>query len=274
MLELRAVEAAYGARRVLRGIDLRVRAGELVALAGPNGCGKTTLLRVVSGAHPAARGDVLVDGEPIQRAGSRRLAQRIAVVAQGAPLPDGFSAFDVAMMGRTPHLGLLQSEGGRDIDIVRAAMLRTRSWDLRARPVDELSGGERQRVLIARALAQEPRLLLLDEPTSHLDLAHQVDTFRLLRELCAADGIAALAVVHDLTLAATFADRVALIADGRVAADGAPATVLRAETIERVYGVPVRVLAHPRTGLPIVVPDAARERSDGAAFAGVAGGAP
>lgn len=256
MLELRGVEAAYGARRVLRGIDLRVAAGELVAIAGPNGCGKTTLLRVASGARAAERGDVLLEGQRVGDIPARRLAQRVAVVTQAAALPDRFSAFDVVMMGRTPHLRLLQSEGGRDIEVARAAMLRTRCWDLRGRPVDELSGGERQRVLIARALAQEPRLMLLDEPTSHLDVAHQVETFRLLRELCAAAGLAAVAVVHDLTLAATFADRIALMAGGRIAADGAPADVLRAEAIERVYGVRVRVLAHPRTGRPVVVPDA------------------
>ncbi|HXH83642.1 MAG TPA: ABC transporter ATP-binding protein [Candidatus Tectomicrobia bacterium] len=136
-------------------------------------------------------------------------------------------------------------------------MTRTDTWALRERPVDELSGGERQRVLVARALAQEPRVLLLDEPTSHLDLQHQVEAFRLVRGLCREDRLAAVAVVHDLTLAAAFADRVALLADGRIVAAGPPAAVMQPELIERVYAVPVRVLSHPTTGRPIVVPEVA-----------------
>jgi iron complex transport system ATP-binding protein len=163
----------------------------------------------------------------------------------------------VALMGRTPHLRLLQSEGRHDIDVVRSAMERADCWELRDRPVEELSGGERQRVVIARALAQEPDLLLLDEPTSHLDVQHQVETFRLVAELCREQHLAVVAVVHDLTLAAMFADRVALMSDGRVIACGAPADVLQPHTIEAVYGIAVRVLAHPVTGRPIVVPEAA-----------------
>jgi iron complex transport system ATP-binding protein len=159
-------------------------------------------------------------------------------------------------MGRTPHLRLLQSESRRDVDITRAAMERADCWELRDRPAHEMSGGERQRVLIARALAQEPELLLLDEPTSHLDVAHQVETFELVRGLCREQRLAAIAVVHDLTLAAMYADRLALMSDGRVVADGAPSDVLRAETIEEIYGVRVRVLPHPGTGRPVVVPDA------------------
>jgi iron complex transport system ATP-binding protein len=172
-------------------------------------------------------------------------------------LPERFSAFEVAMMGRTPHLRLLQSEGARDIRIVREAMERADCWDLRSRPVDELSGGERQRVVIARALAQEPDLLLLDEPTSHLDLAHQAETFRLVLALCRERGLAAIAVVHDLTLAAAFADRIALLHEGRIVADGEPGAVLTEDAVARVYGIAVRVLRHPATGRPVVVPDAA-----------------
>ena len=155
----------------------RSLAARLVALLGPNGCGKTTLLRVVSGVLPYAAGSVVLDGTEIRDERPEALARRIAVVAQDAALPARFTAFDLVMMGRTPHLRLLQWEGRRDVQIVRGAMERTGCWDLRARMVDELSGGERQRVILARALAQEPDLLLLDEPTSHLDLRHQVDAF-------------------------------------------------------------------------------------------------
>ncbi len=255
MLEVAGLRAGYASRQVLRGIDLRAGRGELVAIAGPNGCGKTTLLRCVTGAHRTLAGSIAIDGEDAGSMPPAALARRVAVVAQGARLPAGFSAFHVALMGRTPHLRILQGEGRRDAAITRAAMERADCWELRDRPVEQLSGGERQRVVIARALAQEPELLLLDEPTSHLDIAHQVETFRLVLGLCRERNIAALAVVHDLTLAAAFADRIAVMDDGRIAADGAPADVLRAELIERVYGVSVRVMAHPESGRPVIVPE-------------------
>jgi iron complex transport system ATP-binding protein len=263
MLEIRNLQAGYRDRAVLRGIDLRVERGELVALAGPNGCGKTTLLRAISGVHPHPTGELLIDDVPVRDMSATQIARRVAVVSQSGTLPERFSAFEVALMGRTPHLRLLQSESERDVAIVREAMQRADCWDLRARPVDELSGGERQRVIIARALAQQPDLLLLDEPTSHLDLAHQADAFRLVLTLCQQRstareaGVAALAVVHDLTLAAAYADRIALMHDGRIVADGAPSDVLTESAIGRVYGVAVTVMRHPATGRPVVVPDVA-----------------
>ena len=259
MLEISDLHAGYGEHAVLRGIDLRVDAGEVVALLGPNGCGKTTLLRIASGVHAASRGSVLLEERDVRAMPPAAVARRVAVVAQSAPLPEGFTSFEVALMGRTPHLRLLQSEGARDVSIVRAAMERTGCWELRRRYVQELSGGERQRVVIARALAQQPSLLLLDEPTSHLDIQHQVETFRLMLSLCRAQGIAVLAVLHDLTLAGAFADRLYLMDRGRIAAEGAPNDVLRADAIRRVYGIDVQVLPHPQTGRPVVVPDIQRE---------------
>jgi iron complex transport system ATP-binding protein len=273
MLEIRALHAGYKTRAVLRGVDLCVGRGELVALAGPNGCGKTTLLRAISGVHAYTSGALTIGGLPVREMRAMQIARRVAVVAQGATLPERFSAFEVALMGRTPHLRLLQSEGERDIAIVRDAMQRADCWELRSRPVDELSGGERQRVIIARALAQEPDLLLLDEPTSHLDLAHQAETFGLVLALCrergiARDGVAALAVVHDLTLAGAYADRVALMHEGRIVADGAPVDVLTESAIGRVYGMRVTVLPHPATGRPVVVPDV--EPAESSALRGLA----
>jgi iron complex transport system ATP-binding protein len=255
MLEIHAMHAAYGSHDVLRGIDLRVSAGEAVAIIGPNGCGKTTLLRVVSGVHARASGSVRIEGSDVSRMPAAEIARRVAVVAQSAPLPEGFTAIEVVLMGRTPHLKLLESESMRDVEVVRRAMERTGCWDLRHRFVQELSGGERQRVIIARALAQQPSLLLLDEPTSHLDIQHQVETFRLVVSLCREEKLAAVAVVHDLTLAAAFADRVAIMEHGRIVADGRPADVLRADVVARVYGIPVRVFSHPETGRPIIVPE-------------------
>jgi iron complex transport system ATP-binding protein len=256
MLTIRGLHASYGSRPVLRGIDLDAARGELLAIIGPNGCGKTTLLRAVTGVLPFDRGEITIDGTAVRGASPSVLARSVAVVTQGVALPQGFTAFQVALMGRTPHLRLLQSEGRHDKDVVRSAMESADCWILRDRPVEELSGGERQRVVIARALAQEPQLLLLDEPTSHLDVRHQIDTFRLMIELCREQALAVVAVVHDLTLAATFADRIALMSDGRVVGLGAPAEVLQPHAIEAVYGVAVRVLAHPVTGRPIIVPEA------------------
>jgi len=255
MLEVRGLHAGYGERKVLRGIDLDVARGEVVALAGPNGCGKTTLLRAVSGVHAPTAGDVTIDGRPLRAMRAATVAREVAVVAQAAALPEGFTAFEIALMGRTPHLKLLQSESMADVEIVRVAMTRAGCWDLRHRWVQELSGGERQRVVIARALAQEAALLLLDEPTSHLDIQHQVEAFRLLVSLSREQMLAVVAVVHDLSLAAAFADRIALMDGGRIVADGAPADVLTRDLLGRVYGVQVRILRHPDSGRPVVVPE-------------------
>ncbi len=256
MLSVRALRAGYGERIVFDAVDLDVERGELVAIIGPNGCGKTTLLRTITGVHPATSGVLLLDGEPICSRYASSVDRRVAFVPQRGVTAERFSAFDTALMGRTPHLRLLQSEGRRDLEVTRAAMERADCWELRDRRVDELSGGERQRVLIARALAQEPDLLLLDEPTSHLDIAHQVEAFQLVLSLCREQELAAVAVVHDLTLAGMFADRVALMSGGRIDAVGVPEQVIREDLIERAYGLPVRVVAHPSTGRPIVVPDA------------------
>ncbi|MEX2227015.1 MAG: ABC transporter ATP-binding protein [Dehalococcoidia bacterium] len=255
MLDIRDVRAGYGRHEVLLGVDLRVERGEIVALLGPNGCGKTTLLRIVSGVHAATSGVAAIDGLAVHETPAAAIARKVAVVAQSAPLPEGFTALEVVLMGRTPHLRLLQSESMRDIEIARGAMERTECWELRQRYVQELSGGERQRVVIARALAQQPSLLLLDEPTSHLDIQHQVETFRLMLSLCRQQQLAVLAVVHDLTLAAAFADRVALMDGGRIAAIGSPGDVLSADAIGRLYGIAVRVMSHPESGRPIIVPD-------------------
>jgi iron complex transport system ATP-binding protein len=243
---------------VLRGVDIDVGAGEVVALVGPNGCGKTTLLRAISGVLRLERGEVLLAGDDLRTLSGRERAQRLAVVPQGAALPPGFTALEQVLLGRTPYVGLIGTERPEDIAAAREAMRLTDCWAFAERPVEELSGGERQRVVLARALAQEPRILLLDEPTSHLDLAHQVRTFQLAARLGRELGLAVLAAVHDLTLASLFADRIAFLEGGRITLDAPPHEALSPETIERVYGLPVAVLAHPTTGRPVVVPEASR----------------
>lgn len=257
-LQVRDVTAGYGPQPVFTNVSLNVDAGELVLLVGPNGCGKTTLLRTIAGSLCLRQGSVHVDGEDVGAMSATRRARRIAIIAQSGELPERFTGAECVMMGRTPHVRFLSGESARDVAVVREAMRLTGCWEYRDRRSDELSGGERQRILIARALAQEPDLLLLDEPTSHLDLRHQVETFSLVVRLCREQGLAALGVVHDLTLAATFGDRIVLLADGAIVADGPPARVLQEDVLARVYGTRVRVLAHPLTGRPVVVPEISR----------------
>jgi iron complex transport system ATP-binding protein len=251
MLEVRDLSVSYGSRPVLRGLSLRVAAGEVVGLVGPNGSGKTTLLRAVTRVLPWQAGDVLI-GETSAAALSRQeLARLVAVVPQGPRLPAGYTALDVVLMGRTPRLSFLQQEGPRDLAAARTALERVGAAALAARSVDELSGGERQAVVLARALAQEAPVLLLDEPTANLDIGHQVAVGRLVRRLAAESGLAVLAALHDLTLASLYGDRLALLHEGVLIAEGGPAAVLTPENLRRAYGVGARVLRD--SGLPGVV---------------------
>ncbi|MEO8246482.1 MAG: ABC transporter ATP-binding protein [Chloroflexota bacterium] len=222
---------------VLRGVDLAVWPGELVVLLGTNGSGKTTLLRLLSGALTPDRGAVLVGGRPVGAWRRGDLARRVAVLPQHLELPAGFRVAEVVEMGRTPHSRSLFGATDGDEAAVERALREADASTLAHRSVDELSGGERQRVLVAMALAQEPELLLLDEPTLHLDLAHQLGLLRTVRRLCQG-GLAAVAVLHDLALA-RLADRVAVLDDGRIRAVGPPADVLTPELVEGVFGVPM-----------------------------------
>lgn len=250
-LVLDRVEAGYGSRRVLRDVSLSLTAGELVALIGPNGAGKSTLVAVASGVRRVVRGEVRLDGEPLARWSRRAIARRLAVVPQGTELPPGYSAEEVVAFGRTPHAGFLRALDEAGHAEVEAAMRDADVWRLRERTVESLSGGERQRVVLARAFAQAPAVLLLDEPTSHLDLRYQVDALRGARQ-AAERGVAVLVVLHDLNLAARAADRVVLLDAGRVVADGSPSSVFEESRLRAVYGadVTVRVVDGAMTVLP------------------------
>lgn len=226
-------------REVLRGVDLALRPGELVALVGINGGGKTTLLRLLSGVLAPTGGELELFGRPVAVWSRMELAARVAVLPQGLELPAGFRVGELVAMGRLPHARSLFGSTGEDETAVERALRDADALDLAGRTPYELSGGERQRVLLAMALAQEPELLLLDEPTLHLDLAHQLAVLETIRRLRHQRGIAVVAVLHDLALAAALAPRVAVLDGGRLVADGSPDEVLTPELIRRVFGVQV-----------------------------------
>lgn len=253
LLEADRVSFAYGPRRVLRDVSLAVERGELLGLIGPNGSGKTTLLRLLSGVLAPESGTVLLRGRPIAAHRRRALGQQIAVLPQDPRLEFPFTALEVVLMGRAPHLPALGFPGERDVAVARAAMARLEVSGVEGRPLDRLSGGERQRVLLARALAQEADLLLLDEPTTHLDLRHQAGIYDVLEDLRRERGTAVVSVLHDLNLAALYCDRLVLMAGGQVVAAGTPASVLTADALALAYQTRVYVGRHEVTGGPVVL---------------------
>jgi len=252
-VELAGVTFSYRAAPALDGVSLKVPRGGFWAIVGPNGSGKTTLLRCMSRALRPQAGAVLLEGSDVMALAARDVARRLAVVPQAAPGEGAeFTVAEVVLMGRQPHLGRFETEGAGDWEAVRRALEQTQTMGLAQRRFEELSGGERQRAVIARALAQEPRVLLLDEPTAHLDLAYQVQVLDLLRRLNRTRGLTVLAVMHDLNLAAQYFDSFMLLARGRVCAVGAAEEVLTAANIGRAYGGDVLVSRHPVHQRPLV----------------------
>lgn len=252
-IELDGVRVAYAAREAVAGVTLRVESGEWLGILGPNGAGKTTLLRVLGGYLRTAGGRVALLGRPLA---AYPAAQRARVLAAAGSEPPGEFAFTVAeyvLLGRTPHAGSWWLDAPADWEEVYRALDLTGTVPLAGRRLDELSSGERQRVHLARALAQRPRVLLLDEPTAHLDLQHQVEVMQLLERLRAREGLTVVAALHDLNLAALYCRRLVLMDGGRVYAAGEPAEVLREDHLRAVYRCPVRVVAHPEAGVPQVL---------------------
>ena len=246
-----------GARRVLDGVDLEVRSGELLAVLGANGSGKTTLLRILAGVLTPRRGQVDLYGRPLETWTRGEIARSIAVLPQSMELPAGFRVSEVVALGRIPHRGRWFGAGADDERAVADALRDAAAEELADRPVGELSGGERQRVLVALALAQEPRLLLLDEPTLHLDLAHQLALVRLLERLRRSRRMTVIAVLHDLNLAAVFADRAVIVHDGEVIAAGRDDRPIDPLLARRAFGVAIEE-AVTADGRRVLTPGVAR----------------
>ncbi|MBI5957583.1 MAG: ABC transporter ATP-binding protein [Chloroflexi bacterium] len=248
LLKTDQINCRLEGRDLLRDISLSVFRGELVGLIGPNGAGKTTLLKLINGLWPVDRGRITLLDKPLKHYSVRQVARVIAHVPQITALDFSFTVQQIVLMGRNPHLSRFELETEHDRQITEHAMQRTNTLHLAGRLINTLSGGERQRVLIARALAQEPQLLLLDEPTANLDIQHQLEILGLVCDLTCRDGLGAVAAVHDLELAARFCDRLILLHQGIIHTMGTPAEVLTSEHLRLTYGVETQPYADPNTG--------------------------
>jgi ABC-type cobalamin/Fe3+-siderophores transport system ATPase subunit len=254
MLRVQHLSVAFGERLILDDISIDTPTGSILGIIGPNGAGKTTLIRALSGVIPLSRGRVEVAGCDLGVMKPPERARQVAVVPQARNLPPAFTGWDLVILGRTPHLNWMGRVSNHDEERVRQALVRARAMDLAARRVGELSGGEQQRLLLARALAQEAPLLLLDEPTTHLDLQYQIGLMDEVQNLVQKDGLTVVVALHDLNLVSRYADQVALLVDGRLAALGTPNEVLEPELLGRVYHLPLQVLRNTASGRPVILP--------------------
>lgn len=245
---------AYGARVVADDLTLAVPPGRITSVVGPNGCGKSTLLRALSRVMRPQEGAVLLDGEDVHTMAPKQVARRVGLLPQSATVPGGITVAELVALGRNPHQGAFRSWTRADDDAVTAALDATDTAALARRPAEELSGGQRQRAWIAMVLAQETDVLLLDEPTSFLDLSHAVDLLDLVRRLNEERGTTVVMVLHDLNLAARYSDHLVAMRDGAIVAEGAPSEVMTAPVVQQVLGLPVTVLTDPVSGAPLVVP--------------------
>lgn len=253
-LVARDLTAGYGDRTIIDGLDLAILPGRITSIVGANACGKSTLLRTLSRLLTPARGQVLLDGRSVHRMPSRELARMLGLLPQSPLAPEGITVADLVGRGRHPHHGIMARWSRRDDEAVATALETTRTADLAGRMVDELSGGQRQRVWIAMALAQETDLLLLDEPTTFLDVSHQVEVLDLLTDLNRARGITVVMVLHDLNLAARYSDCLVAMAGGRLHAHGTPDEVLTEANVLSVFGLASRVIPDPISRRPMMLP--------------------
>lgn len=239
-LELKDVGFSYGKQTILKNLNIAVHKGESIGLIGPNGSGKSTLLNLICGTLKPETGNLYIDGVDIQELSPKNRALRVSMVPQIPTIPEGFTVLDVVLMGRNPHLGLLENERLSDIEICRTAMRSTSILPFSDRMLTSLSGGEKQRTFISRTLAQESELVLLDEPTANLDMQHQFHVIGIIREIVES-GITTISAIHDLSLASRFCQRLVLLYEGEILSDGVPADVITSDNIAKAFGVIAKV---------------------------------
>ncbi len=256
-IELENVSLGYRHHVILSELTFQVSPGQVVGIIGPNGSGKSTVIRALTRIIAPIKGRILLSGRDISRIERQRLARMLGVVPQLPLLPSAFTGFEIVLMGRNPHLGMFEHEKESDLNIAWESMELTGTQDLARRSVGELSGGQIQSLMIARALAQQTKAMLLDEPTANLDIGRQVDVLDLIKRLSRDKDLAVLAALHDLNLASQYCDRLVLISNGRVFCQGTPSEVVTAANIEAVYGADHCVYTHPVNGLPVVLVDGA-----------------
>ncbi|ANZ19024.1 achromobactin siderophore transporter, ATPase subunit [Streptomyces noursei ATCC 11455] len=254
VLRAEEIRLGYNGREVLGGLSFEVPPGEVTVIVGPNGCGKSTLLRILARLLRPASGTVCLDGRDIRTVPTRKVAAVLGILPQTPVAPAGIRVSELVGQGRYPHQGRLRRWGAEDEDAVAQALLATGTLELAERPVDELSGGQRQRAWIAMALAQRTGLLLLDEPTTFLDVPHQVEVLDLLTDLNRTNGTTVVAVLHDLNLACRYADRIVVMNGGTIVAEGPPSRIVDEELMRTVFGMDCRVIADPVSDTPLVVP--------------------
>ena len=254
LLNVDGIECRYGSVKVLESVSFSVKGGDFVGILGPNGSGKTTLLKSISRTLKPHKGTILLNKDDIYSLKNVEVAKQLAVVPQESNIGFSFSALDVVMMGRNPHITRFQMEGTKDLAVVRKAMTVTNTWQFANRPINELSGGEKQRVIIARALAQEPSILLLDEPLTHLDIINQLEIMDLVKDLCTKEKLVVLAVFHDLNLAARYCTSAMMLKEGKIFAAGDLSEVITSENIKGVFNVNAIVKKHLVSNSVFVIP--------------------
>jgi iron complex transport system ATP-binding protein len=253
-LETRHLSVAYESRLVVADLNIEMPIGKITALVGPNGSGKSTILKAMARLLPPRSGGVLLDGKDIHLQPTKEIAKKLAILPQNPSAPEGLTVFELIGYGRFPHQSGFRNLNGTDREIIAWAMALTNTAELQDRPVDELSGGQRQRVWIAMALAQQTEILFLDEPTTFLDMAHQLDVLDLLKNLNEREARTIVMVVHDLNHAARYAHHIIAIKDGKTVCEGAPETLMNKPMLKTVFGIEADIVSDPRTGIPLCLP--------------------
>lgn len=253
-LQIKDLEFGYGKGLVIKGIDFNVEKGKFISIIGPNGSGKSTLLKTLNNIYNPSKGNIVLEDKDIKTYKKRDLAKKIALVPQDTNIDYDFTVEDIVMMGRHPYKNRFEKENSNDYKIVEESLKMTNTLKLRKRPITEISGGERQRVIIAKALAQNPSTILLDEPTSNLDINHQIDILSLLRFLNNKKNTTVILVIHDINLAARYSDEIILLHDGKILGKGKPEEVITRDNIEMAYGMKVAIEKNKYTNTIYLTP--------------------